>query len=284
MNRRSLLLGLAFTVVARCVVAADDPIRLPELNVAADVIAKMVPRQQVAEIAREASAYTTFRFDELTMAKAPTSQFPHPVKCLVRDEHGLVIDDITNERLTIRVDPNWKNGFLSSNQPAEYSRFFLRLRSQPPDGKVTIGFCQKLLRDYAAFSNHRLDVANEYYTAGHALAADLTWYTVPDQVAVVFRSKEMAMACAHAIGIPPTANVVRVSAGDVDRLAASRGSTWLVADVGQLVGVTPWTSLAPEPEFRDDATLFPVGWVSYRRDAVDAGDFRFVAVAMWFPR
>jgi hypothetical protein len=284
MNRRTIV--LCVSVVASVILSCrgEEPIRLPEYSVSADIIAKMVPRDQVADIARQAAQSTTFRFDEITMAKAPSSLFPRPVKCLVRDAKGKVLDDVTNERLTIPVDVTWKTGFLSSNQPAEFSRFYLLLRPKLDPAGVSIGFCEQLLDEYATFSQRRLDAANRYYSAGHALAADLVWYTVPDQIALAFRSPEACADTAHAVGVKPQGRILRLDRTTIENLLAKHGRAWTLAARRDVDCVTPWAALGPLPEIRDGAALFRVGWIEYTRDALDRGTFDLVAVAMWFPR
>jgi hypothetical protein len=196
---------LFFSVLAwTCGARAEDTVVLPRYDVSAAVIAKMMPRQQLADISREAAESSTFRFSEVVMAKAPYSKFSSAVKCLVRDKDGRIVKDITNDNLTVAIEPTWADGFLSSNQPAEYSVFSVLLRPQFEGRTVTAGYCQRLLLEYVKFSSARIDRAAKHYGAGRLSFGNLVWFTTPDEVLIVFKSSN---ACEQ---------VARVAGGRVD--------------------------------------------------------------------
>jgi hypothetical protein len=282
MRRIVIALGVSLLTGSQAF-SQDAPIVLPKYEVSAEVIAHMIPRDQLAQIRRQAARFTTFRFDEVTMEKAPTSIFPRPIRCLVRDDNGTVIGDLTNPQLTVTIDPTWRDGFLSTNQPSQYTRFYVLLRARLDEPRLSLGFCRELLAEYTRFSEERMEAANRYYAGGRAIGADLVFFTVPDEIAVVFVSRTAAENVGRTLGAKWEDRTVRIGSKLLERSIESRGAGWAVADAAEIECVTPWAALAPLPRMEQHAALFRVGWAEFRKPLPEARDHTLVAVAIWFP-
>jgi hypothetical protein len=282
MFRSRLQALLFFSVLAwTCGARAEDTVVLPRYDVSAAVIAKMMPRQQLADISREAAESSTFRFSEVVMAKAPYSKFSSAVKCLVRDKDGRIVKDITNDNLTVAIEPTWADGFLSSNQPAEYSVFSVLLRPQFEGRTVTAGYCQRLLLEYVKFSSARIDRAAKHYGAGRLSFGNLVWFTTPDEVLIVFKSSNACEQVARVAGGRVDGARLHLGQPELDHLVSAHGRAWALATVDEIDCITPWGSIGPPPEVRDHAALFPVGWVQYQKDGMDHGVCDLIAVSIW---
>lgn len=272
---------LGLTVLCATAIGGEIHV-LPKYKVNADLLAQMIPCDQVQDIRNEARPYSrSFDFSVVTVIKAPNSKATQRVRCYLRDATGVSLKEITNDSLRIPVDDKWPAGFLSSNQPAGYSAFYFMLKPRLAPGAVKLGDADRLLRDYIAFSERRLNDAIDHYGAAGSWCIDLRWMTVPDEIAFVATSPGAAEKIGHLLGTPPDGLAVRVSQEKLAALVAQHGANFAVANFGTDIDcVTPWRSTAGRPPIEDHAALFQVGWVQYRRQPTDEPQADFVAVAM----
>lgn len=247
---------LGLTVLCATAIGGEIHV-LPKYKVNADLLAQMIPCDQVQDLRNEARPYSrSFDFSVVTVIKAPNSKATQRVRCYLRDATGGSLKEITNDSLRIPVDDKWPAGFLSSNQPAGYSAFYFMLKPRLAPGAVKLGDADRLLRDYIAFSERRLNDAIDHYGAAGSWCIDL-------------------------LGTPPDGLAVRVSQEKLAALVAQHGANFAVANFGTDIDcVTPWRSTAGRPPIEDHAALFQIGWVQYRRQPTDEPQADFVAVAM----
>ena len=233
-------LASLFLAAAALPCLADEIHTLPKLEVTADVIAAMIPCDQVRAISDYARDHCpSFELSTITVLKAPRSKFSRPIRCFIRGTDGHVLEEITNEDLLFPLDPHWPAGFLSSNQPDEYSAFYFMLKPRFDSSRITIGEIEKLLSDYTAFSEYYLDEARRSY-AGTSFI-ELRWATVPDQILLLADSPRHASIIAQRVGVMPDGNAVTIGADQIATLKAQHGSNYIIADraleiVGRTIG------------------------------------------------
>lgn len=274
---------LLFLAVAASAELADGIHQLPQLDVSADIIAAMIPCEQVTDACNEANQHTdAFELSMLTVVKAPTSRFTKPIRCFIRAKDGHVLQEITNEALLFTLDPKWpKEGFLSSNQPDEYSYFYLTLRPKLGPGPVTLGAMDHLLSAYVTFSEKRLERTIRYYSARGSWSIDLRWATVPDEIVILTTHPTRAAAIAQKLDLRASGNAVRINSEKLAALKARLGADFaLLESPADIDCVTPWRSFAGLPPVRDHAALIRLGWAEYAQTPGPGKRRDFIALGM----
>ncbi|HVU36309.1 MAG TPA: hypothetical protein VHE61_22925 [Opitutaceae bacterium] len=260
-----LVAGVLFGQVALC---AEEIVKLPKYAVSADVIAAMIPCDQLREIINVSQRYRdTFDLSEITFVKAPVARFARVPRCYIRAEDGHVLQEITNPALRFRMTSAWPHGFLSSNQPAEYAAFYFLLTPKLGAGPVTLGQTEKLMRAYTEFAESQLQNAIRHYGAAGAWCINLRWIMVPDEIDFVASSPAAAAAIGRRVQISSEGNLVRVSIERLADLNKQLRGEFVVANPGELAGVTPWRSTAGGPVLENHSTLLRIGRVEYRESA-----------------
>lgn len=263
--------------------AEEEVVQMPKFEVTADVIATMIPCAQVAEICQEAAAYKdTFDLSVLTVIKAPASTFPRKVRCFIRDKDGRVQREITNDSLLFPVDTSWREGFLSSNQPVEYSHYYLLLKPRFKSAEVTLGEASTLLRQFTDFSEKRLMNAIRHYGGGRIQPTlEMRLTTIPDEIVLFATSPEAANTIAARVGVRPVGHAVRLTREQLAMMVAEKGAGFVVGNaLAEIACISPWGRLIRLPPVRDGAAMFAIGWVEYKRTPQDRTRRDFVAVGM----
>ncbi len=282
--RFTLFLLFTFAPFAALVAEETDDIHyLPKYDVTADVMAAMIPCDQVRDIGDDAKARChSFDLSTITLVKAPASRFPKPVRCFVRAADGHVIQEITKEGFMYPADSHWPAGFLSSNQPAEYSAFYFMLRPHLSSSRITLGDVDQLLTEYTAFSEKRLSAAIRHYGAMGGAFFELSWAMVPDEIAFIATSPAAAAAIGQRLGVAAHQKIVRVSIEKWAELKAQRGVAFPVADgATEIDCITPWRSTTGLPLVLDHAALLRIGWVQYQKQPTETPRRDIIVVGMY---